>query len=262
MSVASSPNTPDNFMREVDDAVRDDALRNFGSRFGRIIAVIVVAGLLALGGWLFWQSRAEAASGERGRQFGAVIDQVEQSRPKAAGVAAARFARGDDPTYRALALMIQGNAAVAAGDARTAATRFGAVANDTAVTQGMRDVAILRQTLVEFDTLTPAAVVARLRGLVAGNGPAFGSAAELTAIAEMRRGNTAAAGQLFRRIAQAEGVADSLKSRAVQMAGMLGVDAVVTSDGVAPAATATAPAARPAAGAVARPAAPAEATKE
>jgi hypothetical protein len=252
--VASSPNTPDNFMREVDDAVRDDALRNFGSRFGRIIAVVIVAGLLALGGWLFWQSRADAASGARGREFGAVIDQIEQSRPKAAGVAAARFARSDDATYRALALMVQGNAAT---DARTAAARFGAVANDTAVAQGLRDVALLRQTLVEFDTLTPAAVVARLRGLVAGNGPAFGSAAELTAIAEMKRGNNAAAGQLFRRIAQAEGVADSLKSRAVQMAGMLGVDAVVTTSGGAAAATT-----RPAAATAPRPAAPAETTKE
>ena len=260
--MASSPNSPDNFMREVDDAVRDDALRNFGSRFGRPIAVLIIAGLLALGGWLFWQNRADAASGARGRQFGAVIDSLEQSRPKAAGIAAAPFARGDDATYRALALMVQGNAAVVAGDARTAATRFGAVANDTAVTQGLRDVALLRQTLVEFDTLTPAAVVARLRGLVAGNGPAFASAAELTAIAEMKRGNTAVAGQLFRRIAQGAGVADSLKSRAVQMAGMLGVDAVTTTGNAAARATAAPTAGAPPRPAAAPAAAPAEATKE
>jgi hypothetical protein len=46
----------------------------------------------------------------------------------------------------------------------------------------------------------------------------------------MQRGNNRRAGQLFLQISRADNVADSLKSRATQMAGMLGVDAVVDDD--------------------------------
>jgi hypothetical protein len=84
-------------------------------------------------------------------------------------------------------------------------------------------------------------LIARLRHLVATPGPAFASAAELTALAELKRGNDRAAGLLYKRIAETENVPDSLKSRAVQMAGMLGVDAVTDEDNnaAAPSAPAT-----------------------
>lgn len=252
--MALAPNSPDTFMREVDDAVRDDAVRTFFARYGVLTAALLILAMLAFGGWLYWQSANENAAGARGRQFSTVIDSLEQGRPKAAATAAQPFAAGDDITYRALALMVQGNAAAAEGNARTAALRFGAAATDDRVAQGLRDVALLRQTLVEFDTLAPAVVITRLRALVATpTSPAFGSAAELTALAEMKRGNNRAAGVLFRRISETAGVTDSLKSRAVQMAGMLGVDAVTQPDAVpAPRATPVTPAT----------AAPAEATKE
>ena len=217
---------PEVFMREVDDAVRADRMQTLATRYGMPVIALILVALAALGGWLFWQYRSAQSTGDLGREFSAALDDLGQNRPKAASDAAAALAKGDNATYRALALVLQGDAAAAKGDQRTAAARFGSVAADTAVAQPLRDTALLRQTLAEFDTLEPAAIVARLRGLVAEPGPAFASAAELTALAEMRRGNDAAAGALFKRIAESEGVPDSLKSRAVQMAGMLGVDAV------------------------------------
>lgn len=241
--MALAPNNSDNFMREVDDAVREDLLRTGFARFGRPIIALVVVGLIAFAGWLFWQNNAAQEAGARGRAFTAALDAFDQARPKAAIDAAAPFARGDDPAYRAAALMVQGNAATAQDDLRTAAARFGAVANDSGVPQAVRDVALLRQTLAEFDTLAPEAVVARLRGLVAQpDSAAFPSAAELTALAEMRRGNDQVARRLFQQIAEADGVADSLKSRATQMASMLAAPA-----GARPAAAAPTAAPRPAA---------------
>jgi hypothetical protein len=228
--MALPPGNPDTFMAEVDDAVRADRVQGFVRDYGRWLAGAIVIGLAGLGGTMWWQSRTDAGAGDRGAQLSSALDNFGQGRPKAAGDAVEPLAKGEDTTYAALALMVQGNSAAAANDARTAAARFGAVANNANAPQALRDAAMLRQTLAEYDTLPPATVIARLRNLVANDGPAFASAAELTALAELKRGNEAAAGALFQRIARAENVPDSLKSRAVQMAGMLGVDAVQTPD--------------------------------
>ncbi|MCU0728499.1 MAG: tetratricopeptide repeat protein [Sphingopyxis sp.] len=227
--MATTPNSnPDTFVREVDDAVRADRMANIVRDYGRWIIGVILVGLIGFGGWLWWQSHQASVAGENGRTFLAALDKAGEGQPKGAATAVEPLAKGDDATYRALALMLQGNVALADGDVRTAVTRFGSVANNAELDPALRNLALVRQTLAEFDTLAPEAVVARLRAIVATPGPAFASAAELTALAELKRGNDAAAGALFKRIAEAPGVEDSLKSRAVQMAGMLGVDATET----------------------------------
>jgi hypothetical protein len=229
--VALSPQNNEAFMREVDDAVREDALRDFMARFGKPLLAAVFLGLAGLAGWLWWQSAQANDAGALGAQFSGALDRLDGGRPKAAATAAEPLAKGDNASYRAAALMLQGTTAAAEGNNRLAATRFGAVANDTANPRELRDVALLRQTLVEFDTLPPETVVARLRSIVANpeNG-VFPSAAELTALAEMRRNNNRRAGELFRQIARNPQTPEPLKARAVQMAGMLGFDAVETPD--------------------------------
>ena len=49
----------DILLREVDEAVRQDEAAQFAKRYGRAILGLVVAGLLAFGGWLFWQEHRE-----------------------------------------------------------------------------------------------------------------------------------------------------------------------------------------------------------
>lgn len=264
--MALSPSNPETFMQEVDDAVRADRLQSFVRNYGRWLIGLVIVGLIAFAGWLWWQSHSESVAGETGRNFSQALDTMGQGRTKAAAAQVEPMVKGDSATYRALALMIQGNSAVAANDVRGAAGKFGAVANDSAIDPALRNVALIRQTLIEFDLLAPAAVIARLRHLVATPGPAFASAAELTALAEMKRGNDRAAGLLYKRITEAPGVPDSLKSRAVQMAGLLGVDAIASRDAAPAAASANtrapaAPTTANAAPAAAPVAAPAAATK-
>lgn len=239
--MALPPGNPDTFVREVDDAVRADRLQEFGRRYGRLLIALLVIGLLSLGGWLYWQTHRDSSAGTLGSTLNGSLDSLAQGRPKAAATTAEPLAKGNNATYRALALMVQGNAALAQGDMRGASAKFATVAADADVDQSLRDAALLRQMLADYDTIQPATLIARLRHLVAQpDGPAFASAAELTALAELKRGNDAAAGALFKRIAESEDVSDSLKSRAIQMAGMLGVDAVPDTDNRPAAAAATA----------------------
>ena len=254
--MALSPSNPDTFMREVDEAVRADALERFFSSYGRIVIGVVIAGLLALGGYLYWRHHEQTVADANGRAFNAAIEAVAGNRPRAGATAAEPLAAGDNAAYRVLARMLQGSTAEMQNDVRMAAARYGAAANDQSADPAMRHVALLRQTLLEFDTLPPATVIARLRALVAGNGPAFPAAAELTAMAEIKRGNPAAAAALFRRIAAHDDASDPMKRRARQMAANLSAAAPATPAAARPAAASPA-ATRPAAAAAApaRPAA-------
>ncbi len=211
-------------MREVDEAVRADRAEALARRWGGWIAGALVLMLAALGGWFIWQNHNASLAGEHGKVMMAGLDNLVQNRPRAAMAAVDPLAKGDDPTYRALAHMVQGAGAGAQNDASTASARFGIVANDAAVAQPLRDAALVRQLLIQFDAVPPATVITRLQSVVAHPGPAFASAAELVALAEMKRGNDRAAGQWFKRIAETADAPDSLKARAAQMASMLGVE--------------------------------------
>lgn len=229
--MALPPGNPDTFVQEVDDAVRADRLQEFGRRFGTPLIALLVIGLLTFAGWLYWNTHRDSSAGALGTTLNGAIDSLAQGRPKAATSAAEPLAKGDNATYRALALMVQGNAALSQGDMQGASAKFATVAADAAVDQSLRDAALLRQMLADYDRIQPATLIARLRHIVAQpDSPAFASAAELTALAELKRGNDAAAGALFKRIADSDNAPESLKSRAVQMAGMLGVDAVPDAD--------------------------------
>ena len=90
--------------------------------------------------------------------------------------------------------------------------------------------ALIRQTAAEFDTLDPQKIVDRLKPMAKPGHAWFGSAGEMSAIAYMKMGKENLAGPIFAQIAKQEDVPETLRSRAQQMAGSLGVDAVQLND--------------------------------
>ena len=85
---------------------------------------------------------------------------------------------------------------------------------------------MIRQTTIQFDALSPAQVIDRLKPLAVAGGPWFGSAGELVAMAYLRQGRRELAGPLFGAIARDPGAPATIRSRATQMAGIAGVDAI------------------------------------
>jgi hypothetical protein len=227
--LATRPPANAALLQEVDEAVRKDALDNFARRYGRLIVGLVVAGLLAFGGYLFWQSRQTAAAGEKGEALVAAFDKLKGGDTKGAD-AALNAIKGDGPSvYSAMATVQLANLRAEQGDRKGAAALLAGVAGDETIDRSLRDMALIRQTALEYDTLKPELVIARLAPIVNSSDPVsawYPSAAELTAIAHYRAGRYDQAGALFAKIARIKDIAPSLQSRTVQMAGMLGVDAV------------------------------------
>ena len=221
------------FMREVDEEVRRDRMTQFWTRWGKVAIAAIVLGLAVLAGVLYWQHRSREAAGAEGERLQAAYDSLGQGRIDKAQPALAELAASDRDVYRALAKFTEADIILQRNDLKAAAAKFAEVAGDTGQAQPIRDLALIRQTAAEFDTLKPQVVVERMRPLAVPGGAWLGSAGEMMAVAQLRLGQKPQAGQLFARIARDEGVPGSIRQRAVQMAGLLGVDAVPA----APAAT-------------------------
>lgn len=224
--MAVPPTDPNEaFIREVDDAVREDTLLNFWRRYGMLIAGAVIAGLLGFAGYLGWTAYQHGRAEKTSEAFAAVLEKVQ--RGEAASEAELSAVRETGATgYDASADLIAAAQAVKDNRVADAVRLYAAIAGDSKAPQAVRDLALVRQTAIEFDQMKPEQVVERLKPLAAPGNPWFGSAGEMVALAHVKMGNGDLAGTLFASIAKDETVPQSIRTRSVQMAGLLGVDAV------------------------------------
>lgn len=129
-------------------------------------------------------------------------------------------------------MILQGATLAQQGDLAGAGKRFGEIAADSSAPQAYRDLAMVRQVEALYDTMKPEDVVTRLKPLAVSGNPFFGRAGELLAMAYLDQGKRREAGTLFSQISRDKDVPETLRSRARQMAGLLGVDAIEDVDKV------------------------------
>jgi hypothetical protein len=230
--LAVTPETNVALMREVDDELRREQLVGFGRRWGLWVAVAIVAALLAFAGYLFWQHHRAAVAGEQGEQLSQAFEALGNKQVAKADPVLAKLATDGSDGYRALAIFTQADLLLQKNDLKGAAVKFAAVAGDDGLAKPFRDLALIRQTAAEFDTLKPNVIVERLRPLATTDSPWLGSAGEMVAAAYLAEGRRDLAGRLFGQIAQGKDVPPTLRQRAVQLAGVLGVDTVAPNEEV------------------------------
>lgn len=219
--MALSPESNEAFLREVDDALRQDQALDFWRRYGRLLIVAIIGGLAVFGGYLFWQNRQHKTAEREGEQLQVAYDDLAAGKLDASAKGLAQLAQSKSDGYRAAALFSQADIALRKEDLKGAAKQFEAIAGDQSMAKPYRDLALIRQTMAEFDTLKPDVVVSRLRGLAAPGNPYFGSAGELVALAYLKQGRRDLAARLYNQIAATESVPESLRQRAVQMGAVL-----------------------------------------
>lgn len=223
--MALTPQSNEAFLREVDEEYRRDQMLSAWRQYGRWIIAVVVIALAALAGFLFWQHRTGVAADKQGETLQTAYDALGSGDAAGASAPLDELATSKIEGYRTLATFTQADILLQKNDLKGAAAKFAAVAADDSASQPFRDLALIRQTSAEFDTLQPGVVVQRLSGLAVPGGPWFGSAGELVAAAYLKEGKRDQAGQMFAKIAEDSNVPQSLRQRAVQMAGAMGVEA-------------------------------------
>ncbi len=215
----------ESFVREVDENLRRDQARDFAKKNGPWIIVAMLLFLAAVAGWLYWQDRQAKQAEIATERLNTVMGQISAGQAAEAQTQLGTLAESDAEAVSAAARLTGAAIALENSDRKTATAAYRSVMDDEGLAKPYRDVAAVRLTALEFDQMKPEDVIARLKPLAEKGNPWFGSAGELTAMALLKQGRKDEAGRLFAAMAADATVPNSIRSRAVQIAGTLGVDA-------------------------------------
>ena len=209
------------FVREVDEELQRDTLMSLWKRWGKTAIAAIVGLLLAWGGWLYWTHQRDVTRGEESEKLIQVIENLNANNQSEVAPTLAQLAQSDSKGTRAAAMMTQAALALSKSDTKFAIETYGKVSADTSLSQTWRDLATIRQTALEFDSMKPEAIVARLKPMAVPGNAWFGSAGEMTALAYARMEKPALAAKMFEDMAKDDKVPESIKARAKAMASSL-----------------------------------------
>ncbi|MDQ3079995.1 MAG: tetratricopeptide repeat protein [Pseudomonadota bacterium] len=223
--MALPPDTSESFVREVNENLHRDQMAERAKRYGGVVVGGLLLFLLAVAGYLYWQDRQRKQAEAGTEQLTAVMQDIGAGRMTDAPARLDTLRQSDADGVKAVAALSRAALALQQGNRKLAATVYAEIAADDGLPKPYRDLALVRGTALDFDSIKPDEVIARLQPLAVAGEPFFGSAGEMVAMALIAKGQKPAAAQLFAKIAADDGVPDSLRARAVQVAGTLGVDA-------------------------------------
>jgi len=222
--LASTPPTEEAFLREVDDELRREQIQSMWKRYGRYMLGAVLLALAAFAAFLFWRAHSQQQAEKRGEDMSAAIADIQAGRKTEAGQKLDALIADGGTGYAVTALFAKAALAAGKGDSKTAAGIYAGVAADESVAQPFRDVALIRQTLTEYDSLKPQQVIDRLKPLTQPDNGFFGTAGELTAMALLQLNRPAEAGRLLAAVAQDKNSPATLRARAERLATSLGAN--------------------------------------
>jgi hypothetical protein len=223
--LAQTPEVNETFLREVDENLRRDQLRDFFRENLKWIIAGVLLFLATCGAVIWWQQHKVERSSAQVEELSDIYRDISTGDTTKAPQQLSELSDSGSKAIRASAEFTAAAVAIQDGDSKTALAKYRDIAGDSSLPQSYRDAALIRQTALEFDQIKPDEVISRLQPLAKPGQPWFGTAGEMTALAMIKQGKNADAGRLFAAIAKDKNAPETLRQRAVQIAGSLGVDA-------------------------------------
>lgn len=215
----------DTFFREVDENLRRDQMADFGKKYGLLLAGGVILFLAAIGGWIYWQNQQRVQAGTQSEELMKVYADIGAGKLENVPQQLAPLAEADNELVSASAAFASAAVSLERGNRAEALKAYQELQADESLPEPHRNIALVRATALDFDRLKPEDVVARMQPLAQAGNPWFGSAGELMAMAYLKQNKRLEAARLFAAIAADAQVPETIRARAVQFAGSLGVDA-------------------------------------
>ena len=222
--MAQPPDISETFLREVDENLRRDRVRDFAKAYGSWLIAAVVLFLGASGGFIWWQQHQLNRSEAQVEQLSELDQKIGAGNVASAPQQLDELAKSGSKAVRATALLTRAAVAIQQNDVKLAVAKYREIVADDSLPKPYRDAALIRQTALEFDQIAPQEVVSRMDPLTKPGAPWFGVAGEMTALALIKQGKNQEAGRLFLAISKDKNVSEPVKDRSVQIAGSLGVD--------------------------------------
>ena len=223
--MAQPPDITDTFVREVDENLRRDQLRDIAKKYSGWMITGLLLFLVAAGGFIYWQNYRQQQAEKQVETLSEVFTDIGSGNDKTVPKTLADLGKSGSKAVRASAMFASAALALQQSDVKLAIAKYKEIADDSSLPQAYRDAALIRQTALEFDSLKPEDVISRLEGLAKPGNPWFGSAGEMTAVALIKQGKKLEAGRLFAAMARDRQVSEAIRARSIQIASTLGVDA-------------------------------------
>ena len=211
----------DSFLREVDEAVRQERYKKLWDQYGVYalgLAALIVAGVAAYKGWAYWQERQAQAAGAKFSEALTMLDGADATRAK--DVLALLVEEGP-PGYRVLARFQLAAAEAKAGDIDNGVADYDALASDSSVDEILRGHATLQAAALRLDKADYAEMERRLKDLAEGNSAWRFSARELLGLSAYRLNDMREAEKQFSALVGDQGTPPNLRERADMMLALI-----------------------------------------
>jgi hypothetical protein len=223
--LAQPPDITETFVKEVDENLRRDRLRDFFKENGTWIVLGVILFLAISGGIIWYQQHREKNAQAEVEQLAQLYKDIGDGNTGKVPQQLDELSDSGSKAVRASALFTRAAFAVQQNDPKLAIASYKKIRDDSSLPDSYRNAALIRETALEFDQLQPQQVIAQLEPLAKPGDPWFGSAGEMTALALIKQGKTKEAGQLFATLAKDKDVPEAIRNRSIQISGSLGADA-------------------------------------
>ena len=206
--------------REIDEELRRDNFAKLWKQYGKYIIAVALVAVVATGAGVAWRQYQASQRAAEGERASVAIDLMRQGKIKEAGETFASLARNSAPRA-VLARLEEASLAAKAGDAARAEAGYEAIAADASVDNGLRDLATLLAAQDGLAASDPKRLIERLGPIASGTGPWRPSALELTALAQLKSGDKAAARATYQRLADDLAAPQGMRARATEMVAAL-----------------------------------------
>lgn len=187
------------FIREVNEEYRRDKVAEIWRRYSGVIIALAVLFVAGIGGWRYWQHEQLVSAQAASERFEAANTLARTGKTEEADKAFAAI-EAEGPAGYSLLARFRSAAETAKRDETAGAAEYDALAGDTKIGDGLRDLARLRSALLRLDGADPDSALATLQGLAAPNGAFRHTAREMLGLAALKRGDFEGAGRWFDQI--------------------------------------------------------------
>jgi hypothetical protein len=211
----------DTFLREVEEAVRQERYKALWDKYGLFVLGLIVLGVVGVAGhtgWTYWQERQNQEAGSKFSQALMLEDGANQAK---AQEMLSSLAETGPHGYRVLSRFQLAAAKAKAGKTDEAVKAYDALATDANVDKILQGLATLQGAALRLDSADYAEMERRLKGLIDSNSAWRFSARELLGLSAYRLNDMREAERQFTALLGDPGTPPNLRERAEMMLALI-----------------------------------------